>query len=439
MARPVPSHAAAKAAPPPLDVADRDALIAAREPRNLAVLVGYQIVLRVGWIFKTESLIIPAFLDYVGGTSILRGCLPVLSRFGQSVPPALLSRRLKVAPSKSRALGLSTLGMALPFLGLSAVWFLTGGQPGAWMPYGFLVLYAIFFSITGYNKLAMNTLQGKLIQPARRGRLMSLASTIGCPLAILAAWLMLGPWLELPDKGFGHAFGFCGLMFLFAAVATQLVVEPNDDYREAAIKPHQHFSAAWRVVRRDGRFRRLALVTALFSFVLMLFPHYQALARARLGMDLKNLVWWVMVQNAGTGLFSLLAGPVADRCGYRLVLRLSILCCALTPITALALVYADADLARRLFWIVFVLTGLTPIAIKSLTNYTLEIAPPAEHPRYVSTLNLCVSAPILLLSPLLGWLIGLTSFEFVFALGAALTLVAALLALRLEEPRHNAS
>jgi hypothetical protein len=327
--------------------------------------------------------------------------------------------------------------MALPFLVLSVIWFLTAGSPGAWMPYGFLLLYAGFYAIFGYNKLTMSTLQGKLIRPERRGRLMSLALVIGSSLAILAAWLMLRPWLELPDKGFGYAFGFCGLMFLLAALATRLVVEPKDDYREPPIKPSQHFWAAWRVVRRDGRFRRLALVAALFSFVLMLLPHYQALALERLGMDMKNLVWWVMVQNGSTGLFSLLIGPVADRCGYRLVLRLAILCGALTPLAALALILVKADLARRLFWIVFVLTGLTPLAIKSFTNYTLELAPPAEHPRYVSTLNLCVSAPILLLSPLLGWLISLTSFEFVYALGAGLILAAALLALRLEEPRRG--
>ena len=36
-------------------------------PRNFFLLVLYQVTQRVGWIFKTESIIIPAFMDYIGG------------------------------------------------------------------------------------------------------------------------------------------------------------------------------------------------------------------------------------------------------------------------------------------------------------------------------------------------------------------------------------
>ena len=43
---------------------------------------------------------IPAFLDYIGGTPWLRGFLPMLNRFGHSVPPILFARRLKVMPRK---------------------------------------------------------------------------------------------------------------------------------------------------------------------------------------------------------------------------------------------------------------------------------------------------------------------------------------------------
>ena len=68
------------------------------EPRNLVVLVVYQVLLRVGWIFKTETVIMPSFLDMVGGAGWLRGCLPILSRFGQSAPSACPSA---AAPAES--------------------------------------------------------------------------------------------------------------------------------------------------------------------------------------------------------------------------------------------------------------------------------------------------------------------------------------------------
>jgi hypothetical protein len=82
--------------------------------------------------------------------------------------------------------------------------------------------------------------------------------------------------------------------------------------------------------------------------------------------------------------------------------------------------------------------GLTPVTIKMMTNYTLEISDPADHPRYVSTLGLCVAMPIMLCSPLVGLVLSYTSFELVFLAGACLIALAGVLTCRLREPRHDA-
>ena len=58
-----------------------------REGRNTFWLECHQVVIRVGWIFKTETIIMPAVLDAVVDSGFLRGLLPVLNRGGQSVPP----------------------------------------------------------------------------------------------------------------------------------------------------------------------------------------------------------------------------------------------------------------------------------------------------------------------------------------------------------------
>ena len=79
------------------------------QKHNFFVLVVHQVLMRTGWIFKTESIIMPAVLDWLGGTGLLRGCLPMLNRFGQSVPPLLLSRRIKILGLKKSALTLSLI------------------------------------------------------------------------------------------------------------------------------------------------------------------------------------------------------------------------------------------------------------------------------------------------------------------------------------------
>ena len=54
--------------------------------RNFLLVSAYQIILRIGWIFKTESIIMPAVLDVIGGGWLAAWLLPMLNRFGQSVP-----------------------------------------------------------------------------------------------------------------------------------------------------------------------------------------------------------------------------------------------------------------------------------------------------------------------------------------------------------------
>ena len=198
---------------------------------------------------------------------------------------------------------------------------------------------------------------------------------------------------------------------------------------------HQHFAAAWAVLRRDANFRRLAVVAMMFGTSMMLFPHYQPLARERLDLRLDMLMWWVIVQNAGTALFSLMAGPLADWRGNRVVLRLVMLGIVCVPILAIALAHAPAA-GKSLYSLVFLAVGMTPVVLKTMNNYTLEICEPADHPRYLSTLGLCAAAP-LLFSPLVGLLVDVTNFETVFFGTSVLLLFGWLMTFSLTEPRHH--
>ena len=69
-----------------IDPLDSDSL----HQRNFLATVSYQIMVRVGWIFKTESIIMPAALDSLGASGFIRGFLPMFGRFGQSIPPLLI-------------------------------------------------------------------------------------------------------------------------------------------------------------------------------------------------------------------------------------------------------------------------------------------------------------------------------------------------------------
>ena len=410
-------------------------------------MVVYQVVMRTGWIFKTESVIMPAVLDVLSGNSgFLRGCLPFLNRFGQSIPPLMLSRRVKVLKKKKHAFIATTTSMAVLFAALTAIFVVPGLLDNPLTPWLYLVIYALFFMAIGVNHLAYNTLQGKLIRVTRRGRLLMIADTVGATTAIACAIGLLPLWLQEGHADFHYIFGFSTALFAAATITSWFLKEPRDDHHEPRRSLWMPFVIAWQTLRDDANFRRLGLVAALFSSSLLLFPHYQALARERLGMGFPYLVWFLVAQNAGTALFSVITGPIADRTGNRLPLRLLTLGICAAPQVALALVLFAAQhptdpwwqaVCRYSYYLVFALVGMTPVAQKTLNNYTLEISRPEDHAKYLSTLSLCMAAPIFA-SPLVGLLIAAIGFEPVYHGVTALLLAGALLSATLVEPRHKA-
>ena len=169
---------------------------------------------------------------------------------------------------------------------------------------------------------------------------------------------------------------------------------------------------------------------------ILLFPHYQALAREKLGLSGTHLVTWLVAQNVSVGVFSVLVGRLADARGYRLSLQWLIVCSAIAPTVALCLAWVGGPLGTRLFWLVFIGLGIIPLGMRATMNYTLEICRPDQHARYLSTVNLCTALPFLF-SPLVGWLVDAVGYYWVFASVMVLILLGALLSLTLEEPRHR--
>jgi len=425
----------------------RSAFGGPRERRNTLWLECYQVVVRVGWIFKTETIIMPAVLDAVVDSGLLRGLLPVLNRGGQSLPPLAFASVLARRPVKKWTLVRTTLAMAACFAVLAAVWQpLQATRPDI-LAGVFLLVYAAFSSANGLTQLAAAALQGKLIAPGHRGRALVVSVAVGSLLAIVAALLLLGPWLQQSD-GFPKIFGVTAVFFAIAAAMPVLLDEPADpvEPRRAAsahgwvrgVITHAGGGIAdWRrTLVRDRALLRLCIVAACFSAVLMLFPHYQAFARDRLGSGLASLLTWVVVQNASTGAVSLVAGPLADRRGTRLVLVWLVALSSLTPLVVTALSLLPHATAVKWFWIVYVPLGLNPISLKIFTNYALELAPRrADHPRYVSIVGAALAAPFVI-SPLIGMAIDLAGFRHAFVIGAAVIAAGSLVALGLPEPRR---
>ena len=405
--------------------------------RNFWTLGLVQIAIRTGWIFKTENIIMPVVLDTMGGAAWLRGFLPMFSRGAYSLSPWLLSHRFNQMKRMKWGLCIAIVGMSACFAILSFLWMIAGGQASTWMPIIFFAAYASFFVCAGMTQLGFGTLQGKLVRATRRGRLMLLGNVGGAAVAIVGAAVLLPSWLRSGGGDFHWIFACSAFFFLVSALIASRLVEPSDETQQQPQEGVVHFAESWKILRRDIPFQRVAWVAFFFGTSFVLFPHYQALGHARFGFEFSDLISWIIIQNAGTAVLSMVAGLLADWRGNRLVLRLLLLGLCLLPPAALALANFE-QFGKSHYWGVFVLIGLTPVTLRTLQNYTLELAPVNNYPRYLSTMGLCVAAPIMT-APLIGLAIDTWGFEEVFFGISALLFAGWLQTLRLSEPRQKAS
>ena len=263
--------------------------------KNFCLLAIYNISLRVGWIFKTESIIMPAILDFIGGSGWLRGCLPMLNRLGQSIPPILLSDWVRRVAIKKRLLVSSAVLMGVSFLFLALVWWWLAGESPDWLPYLFLTVYGFFFFCVGLHNLTLSLLYGKLVSVTSRGQLMLIATTIGSLVAIACAWFLMRERLAEGDgRNFLWMFMFTGLAFVTAAILAMFLTEQPDNASPQRSSVSGNLQSLLEVIRTDSNFRRLAIIAACYGVSITLFPHYQAYVRQNLNLQLDALVPWAV-------------------------------------------------------------------------------------------------------------------------------------------------
>lgn len=407
----------------------------ATESRNIRTLVIHQMLFRTAWIFKTESVMMPAFLDSISGAGWVRGMLPPLNRFGQSLAPLLLADRLSRTSLKRHWLSRTTFLMSVPFLAIGTLLlFLPPENAPPWFVAFFLFAYAAFFCVHGINQATFNTLQGKLIRPDRRGKLIALVGYVGSPIAVTMAWLLLRPWTRFSPPQFSKIFLFTGTMFLIASfVARHLREDADPVVARSSFDIRKRFADAWQAVCSDRHLRRLCIAAALFACSQLLFPHYQRLGRSMSGYEGNMLMIWVIVQNLSAAVFSWSSGRVADRHGNRRAIRWLMFSAVAAPV--IPLVIARYDLSGW-FWLTFVWLGLVPVTFRMCLNYALELASRDRHPVYVSTVVFSMAPPILL-SPLIGEFVQRIGYVAPFVLISATVFVAWLITLTMIEPREK--
>jgi len=128
----------------------------------------HSVVFRMGWIFKTETVLMPAFLDMLGASATVRGALPMLQKICQSGPQISMAHVASRLARLKWVYFLLVISTAAPWLIQAFLCrigqpFAPGGLAPSLMIGLFLVIYAMNWVSTGGIMLFGGAAQGKLI------------------------------------------------------------------------------------------------------------------------------------------------------------------------------------------------------------------------------------------------------------------------------------
>ena len=410
--------------------------IASRVRWNWVSEILSQLLLRLGWILKNETVVVAGFIHHLTRSPLVLSLQPVIGRIGPGLPQLLLAPRVAALTRKKPFLLGAMVAYTLCWAALAAVIFLVPGLSSGLLLVVFFLLYALFRLCQGVTALTRKTLEGKLIPAERRGRIIALGAPVFGAASLVAApalsRIIGGRWLPFP-LNYGLLFALGSGFFLAAVATTALLREPaHPEPPDPASGPGVLRSAV-RLLAADRNYLRLVVGTNLVSFTFFLSPHYRAFGADVLGVPEWLFGYSLPAQYVAQAAGFLLLGYGADRRGNRWALCLTASLGPLVPLTAVALWWLDLP---RAYFLLYGLIGVMPMVMRLTPNYILEIAPPEHHALYLAVNNTIRMAGALL-SLAVGWAISRLSHVPVFLLVSVFTAVGAGLLFGLVEPRRH--
>ena len=422
-------------------------------PRNFKAMTFYQSLMQIGWVFKTESVVVSRFVTTLTSHPLLISAVPILSRLPQALAQFGFLGAADRAPRKKPLLLASTAVFTGAWGAVAAALFFGAALSDAALLLLFFLLYGLSWTGFGVERAVNRLMTSKLIPVRRRGRVFAIGNSVGrfssLATAGLIAYLMGGGGSF--RLRFSALFGCASLFFLLALAAQCLFREPPGAAPAERLHLRSIVRGGARILRRHRDFRLLFGAAVIHGMSIHLFAFYAAYAKAwspdpafqnALGRTLGHSL---AAQHVVVGILSLALGWLVDWKGNRVVLRG--LCAAMASIPLAAALIGrflpSNDLRLLALPTLYGMIGCMPVMTRVMANYVLEIAPPERLTLYVGVFGAAPAAtlpfPALFglaaaaLRPVWG---ETAAYELLFAACGALFLLSVRFSWKMSEPRN---
>ena len=385
--------------------------------RNIAGGVWHGAFLATALAFANVSVVVPAFVAELTGSSIWVGGLAALLAVTASGPQILVARFVEPLPRKRPVLLGAIYLRALSWAALALLIASAGEEHPQVVLIGLIGTIAVFAAGGAIGSVPFADIVGKVIPPHRRGSFFAGRQAAGSLLGFGAA-AVSGVVLARPyPENFATLFLLSALALAISSLGIWAIREPPAHTASSRLSWRDYFASLKEPL---AALRSLAVVSWATGFGWLAVPFYVVVARRELGVSDQATAWFVGASVAGALVGNVSWGWIVDRYDSRHMILACVIVATLTPLLAL--------LAPTIGWQVLVVaTGLTGATttgkIVGYSSAVLELAPADRRSSYAGTFAL-LSLPTAFMPLIGGAIASATSFQTLFVVTACALVIA---------------
>ena len=412
---------------------------------NFVIIVLDASFFMAGWAFIDPTVVMPALIAGLHGSTVVIGLMGTIQRAGWLLPQLLgASFVLHRAHKKPFVLYPCLIGR-MPFYALAAVmlspW--AAGHTSALLVM-LIAGYAVFCFADGLTGVPWHDIIARSIPATLRGRFFGSMQFVSGLLAVGAAQVVRRV-LSDPARPFPSNYGFLLAMLCVGLTLSTILLALIREPRSTALGQAQSLPGIIRSIprtlREHPRLTRLIVGQNLCGLSGLAVQFYALYAYQKLGLPTSAGGIFITASVTGAVGFSFVWAYLSDSKGSTRVIRGVAMMLLVIPSLALAI----PPLARAagmmsslpyLYGGVFLLTGATAGGWwMGFTNYTMEISPEEKRPIFLG-LQATLSAPTVIWPTVGGELLKVMPYQVLFAIVVVTGLISAVYVRCLPEPRR---
>ncbi len=395
----------------------------------------------IGSAFLEGNTVLPTFVRTLTSSPLLIGMVSAVRGFGYLMPQIFVAGYIENRPMKKPFM--MKVGYVMRAAGilmaLSAL--IAKSNPNLALPVFFGALVVFSFS-DGLGGLPWMDIVARTIPPDRRGRLFGTQQAVGGTLSFLSGFLIRQLLNQDGDYPMNYFMVMAlGAFFMCCSLAAMhFILDPGGPapktYRSLRTYLRE-LPTAWS---DNPRFRQLMVTRLLTGSLYLCLPFFAIHAQTDLDFPVSVVGLFVSAQMVGTVVGGPIWGCLGDRHGPYLVIRFTALITMATPFLALgARLVASLGIRAVAYFLYFLLYvcigGFFGGTWIGFSNYVFDISEESNRATLMGLYN-TIGAPLTLLTMVGGWILQTSTFPTLFAIVAAIEVVACSVAFRLPKSRE---